>query len=179
MEQKYYKGYLILLRCLLLPFLGEPLRLLELGIFLAFVIECDWDRRHSTYGCLVKSDADLARLWGCNLSTIWRYKKKLIKLGLLIEKDSLHRIKHFEWFGIDTARQLAKIPLATEQELIAKSQEIIADVKEDFADVQNSQVQNRPQSFSVSSKKNLSLSKEYKDSDLSEEDMKWIDENIS
>lgn len=148
----------------------------EFGAFIAIVIECDWDRHHSTYGCLVKSDVELAKRWGCNLSTIWRYKKKLLEMGLLVKQNGLVKVKHFEWFEVGSAKQLAKIDFANKQAFIAKSQEIIADVKEDFADVQTSQVQSRPESFNVSSKGNFGLSND--DTGLSQEDIAWINKNI-
>lgn len=176
MELKPYKGYIVIPRGIILPFLGKPLHLPEFGIFIAIVIECDWDRRHSTYGCLTKSDSELAIRWGCNVSTMWRYKKRLLKMGLLVRQDKLIRVRYFEWFEAPFVKQLAKIPIATMQELIAKSQELIADMQGNIADVQNSQDQNKPQSFNVSSKGNLSLSND--NIGLSQDEIDWINKNI-
>lgn len=176
MEPKPYKGYIVIPRGIILPFLGKPLRLFEFGVFIAIALECDWDRHHSTFGCLTKSDGELAIRWGFNVSTMWRYKKRLLQMGLLVRQDNLVRVKYFEWFEAVFVKQLAKIPIATMQELIAKTQELIADMQGDVAIMQHSQVQNKPQSFNVSSKGNLSLSND--DTDLSQEDIEWINKNV-
>ena len=175
MEHKPYKGYVVIPRGIILPFL-RPTRLLEFGAFIAIAIECDWDRRHSTYGCLTKSDDEFANRWGCDISTVWRYKKKLLQMGLLVHQDNLVRVKYFEWFEAPFVRHLAKMQLATMQELIAKSQELIADVQGNIADMQNSQDQNKPQSFNVASKGNLSLSND--DTGFSQDEIDWINENV-
>lgn len=176
MGQKSYKGYIVLLRGILLCFVNQP-RFAEFGAFIAIVIECDWDKRHSTYGCLTKSDGELASKWGCNVSTIWRHKKKLLQMGLLVHQDHLVKVKNFDWFEAPFVKQLAKTPIATTQDLIAKSQELIADMQENVAIVQRPQDHNQPQSFNVSSKGNLSLSNNDNDF-ISDEELDHIAKEI-
>ena len=176
MEQKPYKGYIVILRVIILPFLDKPIRLLEFGVFIAIVIECDWDKKHSTYGCLVKSNAELASRWGCDSSTVLRHKKRLIDTGLLIERNGLLKIKNFELFEVGLAKQLAKIPLATPQDLFANLQSIVANPHESIANMQDNQAQNTPQSSNVSFKGNLSLSNN--ETGLSQEDIDLINESL-
>lgn len=174
MEHKPYKGYIVIPRGMVLPFLKNLLRPHEFGVFIIIAIECDWDRHHSTYGCLTKSDGELASRWGCDISTVWRYKKKLLKMGFLVHQDNLVRVKYFEWFEAPFVRQLAKIPIATMQELIAKTQELIADMQGNIAYTQHSQGQNRSQSFNVSSKGNLRVSNDEEDESFSDEELDRI-----
>lgn len=161
MEQKPYKGYIVIPRGIILPFLGKPPRILEFGAFIAIVSECDWDRRHNTYGCLTKTDLQLATRWGCSIATVWRYKQKLIAMRLLVPQDKLLRVKYFEWFEVAVVKQIAKVPLTNVQDLFAISQKIIANLHEDIAKVQDEQGKNSVQSFNVSSKGNLGLSNKY------------------
>lgn len=179
MELKPYKGYIVIPRGIILPFLGKPLHILEFGAFITIAIECDWDKDHSTYGCLTKSDMQLATRWGCNPTTVWRYKQRLFAMGLLVPHGTLVKVKHFEWFEVLLAKQLAKEPLTSVQDLFAISQDIIANTQEDIAVMQKPQGQNTPQSFKVSSKGDLSVSKGTDDYDvISDEELDRIADEI-
>lgn len=161
---KPYKGFLVLPRAVLLPFLRYPPQFLDFGAFIAFVSECDWDKRHSNYATIKKSDAELALRWSCDAATVWRYKQRLIKLGLLIKDGKILKVKHFEWFDMAIAYKLAKHPLATTQDLFAISQDIVANTQGNIARVQDNQGQNKPQSSNVSFKGNIGVSNdEYRD----------------
>lgn len=160
MELKPYKGYVVLLRAILLLLLRDKPSFSGLGAFIAIVIECDWDSKHATYGCLTKSDLELALRWNCDVTTIWRHKKRLLQMGLLIKNGESIKVKDFAMFDLAVAKKLAKIPFANMQDLIAKVQEPIAQLQEKIANLQSSQDQNQPQSSNVSSKSDLSLSKE-------------------
>lgn len=174
---KPYKGYIVIPRAVVLLFLSNTLQLLEFGTYLAFASECDWDKKHETYGCVNKTDKELADRWHLDISTIWRYKQKLLAKGLLVNHGKLVKIQHFELFDIGVAKRLASIPLATPQELFANLQNIIAKPQEDIANLQDYQDQNRPQSFNVSSKGDLSLSNNEDDS-FSDEELDRITKEI-
>jgi len=152
-----------------------------LGSFIAVASECDWYRKHLTYGCLNKTDEELAIKWGCDLSTVWRKKMKLKQLGLLQESESgLLRLNYIEWFEASVAKELGKQVIANSQELIAKTQELIASSQQKLADMQDSYGHNEPQSFKSSFKEDLSVGfneSNYK-SDKDKEDMERVAEEV-
>jgi len=174
-KAKPYKGYIFFPRVIMLSFISNnKLEFGILGDFIAFATECDWDKRHPTYGCLTKPDEYLARRWGCDLSTVWRKKKNLKKAGFLREADNgLLRLHFIEWFEAPIAKELAKQEFADSQELIAKTHEIIASSQSKIADMQEAQGDNDPQSFNVSSKEDLSVGFS-RDNSLSNEDIEEI-----
>src|SRR3989344_1771586 len=84
-KDKPYKGYIFLPRVIMMLFKdgNKSLDFGALGSFIAIASECDWDRKHPTYGCLNKTDEQLAIKWGCDLSTVGRKKMRLKQLRLL------------------------------------------------------------------------------------------------
>src|SRR3990170_935919 len=147
--RKPYKGFFCFSRVMLLLFQtgNNVLDFGALGSYIALVGEADWDRRHSTYGCITRSDEDLARKWNCDPSTVWRKKNQLKELGVLVKRDDgFYRVKHIELLELPTAMKLSKLVIADSQDLIAETQE--------------GQGQNSTQSFNVSSKDNLSYFQE-------------------
>ncbi|KKR13386.1 hypothetical protein A2865_03010 [Candidatus Woesebacteria bacterium RIFCSPHIGHO2_01_FULL_39_17] len=161
--RKPYKGFFCFSRVMLLLFQtgNNVLDFGALGSYIALVGEADWDRRHSTYGCITRSDEDLARKWNCDPSTVWRKKNQLKELGVLVKRDDgFYRVKHIELLELPTAMKLSKLVIADSQDLIAKTQELIAESQKNIADMQEGQGQNSTQSFNVSSKDNLSYFQE-------------------
>lgn len=159
-KAKPYKGYIFLPRVIMLLFKNgnKSLDFGALGSLIAVASECDWDKKHPTYGCLNKTDEQLAVRWSCDLSTVWRKKMRLKQLGLLQESENgLFRLNYIEWFEAPTAKELARLEIADSQELIAKTQELIASSQRNIADMQEPQFHNYPQSFNVSSKEDLSV----------------------
>lgn len=159
-KAKPYKGYIFFPRVIMVLFKDEnkSLDFGALGNFIAVASECDWDKKHPTYGCLNKTDEQLAIKWGCDLSTAWRKKMRLKQLGLLQESaNGLLRLNYIEWFEAPVAKELAKQEIANSQELIARTQELIASSQRNIADMQEPQGHNDPQSFNVSSKEDLSV----------------------
>jgi hypothetical protein len=153
-----------------------------LGLYLAVASECDWDKRHDNYGYLTKPDDYLAWRWGCNLSTVWRKKTKLKKLGLLSETNSGYlRLKYIEIFDSKIAGKLSKSKFSDSQEFIANVQERIAEMQAFNANSQDNQAQNDYQSSRFPSKKDLGFSDKSsgEPGDLSEGDKEWIDKNVS
>ncbi|OGD98593.1 hypothetical protein A3H87_01495 [Candidatus Curtissbacteria bacterium RIFCSPLOWO2_02_FULL_42_37] len=101
-----------------------------LGAYYAFVSEADWDKRHSeTYGRILKTDAEIAEGWGCDSTTVARYRKKLIEYGLLeIDDNGYLRVKNFERFEIPVAYKLAKYNQQNQQVESVKLQEILTNM---------------------------------------------------
>ena len=115
-KAKPYKGYIFFPRVIMLRFKNEnnALDFGALANFMAFASECVWDRKKlDYYGCLNKTDEELAIKWGCDLSTVWRKKMKLKRLGLLQEvPNGLLRLNYIEWFEAPVAKGLSKLEIA-------------------------------------------------------------------
>lgn len=150
------------------------------GFYIALASECDWDKRHAAYGCLKASNDELARMWHCSPSTIWRNKEGLKEIGLLFESETGYpRLGLFELFHPLVAKELAKLEFANSQDLIAQTQEKISNLHQIFANTQEDYVQKDPQSFNVSSKEDLGFfdrepGEERVASEPSEEDKAWM-----
>lgn len=178
---KPYKGYVYFIRAIMLLFQNnKALDFDGLGTFIAFALECDWDRKHPTYGLLVKPFDYLAEKWHCNPSTVYRKRDKLISLGLLRhEENGYVRLKYIEWFDPSISKELAAIEFADSQSLVAKTQELIANMQDKVADMQTDQAQYKPQSFNVSSKDNISvISSHAEDESFSDEEIDRISDEI-
>jgi len=90
-----------LLKCLKINFTN-------LGAYISFVCQADWDKRHTNYRAILADDDILANYWGYDISTVYRQRKKLIKVGLLEEKDGITFVKNLDIFNIRTTKALAK-----------------------------------------------------------------------
>lgn len=152
-----FKGYLPILRCIQLLLKNRPLTLAQLGAYICFVAQADFDRRHKNYGIIIRDDETLAKEWGFSPTTVYRNRKQLIKKGLLTERDGITRVTDFYMFDSDLVKLLAKQELSTLQALFTKPQEEVA--KEEFliAELQKRKPQNTTQSSNVSSKGELGL----------------------
>lgn len=173
-KRKPYKGYLPTPKTLMLFFQKDKgFDFAGFGSLIALASLCDWDSRHESYACLKLTDDDIAHLWKCNPSTVWRIRKRLEKKGLIHTSDvGYPRLTYFELFDYQITKELAKQEFADSQELIAKTQELIAVKQGKIADVQDNQVQNDTQSSRFSSKENVGVS-ESESGDISEGEHVW------
>lgn len=155
MKPKPFKGYFPFLRAILLLFINRSLGFASLGAFLAFVSECDWDKKHTTYGLVTKTDQYLSAKWRCDPSTIWRRRQDLIEMGLFsYNEDGYLKLNYIDLFDLSYARKLGRMSFATPQELNEKMQEIIAKDQSNIADMQKKQDQSTLQNFNDSFKGN-------------------------
>ena len=86
MKNKYdikAKGYLVVIREIQLLLRNKGFSFTTLGAYLGFVFQADWDRRHKYYKAILPSDKQLAEFWNCSESSVYRNRKKLIRLNLL------------------------------------------------------------------------------------------------
>ena len=155
-----FKGYFPILRGIQLLFKNQSLTFTQLGAYICFVAQADFDRRHKNYGIIIRDDETLGKEWGCSPTTVYRNRKQLIKKGLLTEIDGLTRVTNFHMFDLEWIRLFAKQELPTLQTLFTKPQEEVA--KEEFfiAELQKRKPQNTTQSSSISSKGISGLPKE-------------------
>ena len=150
----------------------EELVLYELGL-----ASTDWDHRHiDTYGTFHATNQEIADILGWkNGATAGRHKANLIKKGFFILADD-QRIapKDFEKWEL---RKSAKM-----QNQVAEMQSDSANKHEPSAKIQELSPQNSGYSL-ISYKGNISSfnnesNTTNNDSGLSEDDKKWIDENV-
>lgn len=155
-----FKGYFPILRGVQLLLKNQPLTFIQLGAYVCFVAQADFDRRHKNYGIIIRDDETLAKEWGYSSTTVYRNRKQLIKKGLLTEKDGLTRVTNFHMFDLEWVKLFAKQELTTLQTLFTKPQEEVA--KEEFfiAELQKRKPQDTVQSSSISSKGELGLLQE-------------------
>lgn len=147
------KGYIPLLRRLLLMFYEKRVNFNDFGFYTFLLLQADWDSDHSTFGCVRKSDIELAFEANCDPSTIHRRKHELKNKGLLEIKDGVMKIISYEKFTPRIAQKLAKLSVANLQEDIAQTQSVIAEVQKEIADTQDSEAFGR-KSFKSSFKGN-------------------------
>ena len=113
MRTKYqptYKGYLIILKAIQLLLKDRLINFTQLGAYISFVMQSDFDRRHKNYGVLIRDDEELAIGLGCNKSTIYRLKKTLLSKGLLIERDGNIAIANPNAFTTEMVKLVASHP---------------------------------------------------------------------
>jgi len=164
-----YSGYIPVLRSILLLFKYKNLSLSQLGAYIYFVMQADFDNRHPHYGAILRDDKQLANEIGVSHTTIYRQRKNLIKAGLLTEKNNITFITNYHMFEFERVKKLVKLKLPNLQDLFTKPQEEMADLELSIANMQNCPLQKVDQSFNTSSKGNLSSKPEF-----TEEDQKWI-----
>ncbi len=163
MKIKYktnFSGYFAILRGIQLLLKNGTLNFTQLGAYICFVAQADFDERHPNFKVILRDDNELAKEWGCNAVTVYRNRKALIQKGLLIEEDGLTKVPNFFIFQIIWVKIFAKLPLTTLQTLFTKTQDDLAKEKFMIADMQRKQVQKQSQSSKVSSKGDLGLSDE-------------------
>lgn len=167
-----YAGYLVVLRAIQMLLKDGTLNFTQLGAFICFVAEADFDSRHPYYTVITRDDAELANAWGCNSSTVTRKRKELIRKGLLSSEDGLTKVTNFSLFELQWVKTYAKLKPTILQVLFAKTLSESAKEMEKIAIMQANQPQNDAQSFNISSKGELTSfdgDKEYIDSILDNE----------
>jgi len=162
MENITHKGYLLLLRAVILLFKDKTgLDFSLLGTYICFAAEADWDYRHKKYKYIEATDKELASKWSCSTTTVWRKRKKLEKIKL-IEKGrrNMPIIVNMELFNESVARDLSGTPFSNKEDFISTSQLAIAKFHKKIAELKGKQGQKRAQSFRYPFKGNLGLSEE-------------------
>lgn len=145
-----HKGYINIPRRIILLLKEKQLDFGDFGFYNFLLQEVDWFPPRSTFGCVPKTDIDLAIDSGCDPSTISRRKAKLKRLGLIEEtEEGLIKIKYFEKYTARIATQLGKMEVADLQEDLAQTQTIIAETQLKNADMQQNQ-RTSPPSFNRS-----------------------------
>lgn len=153
-------GYLPILRGIQLLLTNHSLNFAQLGAYICFVTQADFDKRHENYRVILRDDLELAKAWSCNSVTVYRQRKQLIKKGLLTEENGLTKITNFYLFELEWVKLFAKLPTQTLQTLFTQSQEKLTKEQFSNAETQDNQDQKTTQSSNTSYKGELGLSDE-------------------
>ena len=146
MKNKYdikAKGYLVVIREIQLLLKKKRFSFTTLGAYLSFVFQADWDRRHKYYKAILPSDKQLAEFWNCNESSVYRNRKKLIKLNLFEEMNGITYIKNLDMFNFGTVKTLAKKETKIDKlhTYFAKSEMELAETMFEFEKMQETQAE--------------------------------------
>lgn len=122
------KGYITLHRSIQTLLKDNIFDFTMFGAYIGFVLQADWDKKHPNYGCLLKTDSEIAGEWGVNPTTVWRKKNALVTKGFLnIRTDGLVHVTHINFFDHKFNQLVAPIPFSPMQEVSAKQQEEVAE----------------------------------------------------
>ena len=158
-----FSGYLHMLRAVQLLIKDKTLNFTQFGVYVCLVAQADFDKRHKrTYGVIIRDDKEIAKELNCDYTTIHKHRKRLIKKGLLVEKDGLTSVPNFYLFEHPLVWKLVKyeFPVAKLQYLFAHPQVSIEIVQSIIAKLQKKQPQDTTNSSNLSSKGNLGSSQE-------------------
>lgn len=118
-----YSGYIPLLRRVLLLVKANILPLSQLGPYICFVMQADFDPRHKHYRIILRDDQVIAKELGVSPTTIYRHRKALIKSGLLTEEDGLTKITNFRIYEQEAVKRIASIPHINPEDLFLTPEE--------------------------------------------------------
>ncbi|OGH14223.1 MAG: hypothetical protein A2687_05870 [Candidatus Levybacteria bacterium RIFCSPHIGHO2_01_FULL_38_26] len=85
---------------------------------------------------MLRDDKQLAKEFGISPSTIFRYRKELIALGLLFEENGLTKITNFRTFELECVKKIAKVPYLSPEDLYLTPQEDFSDIESSIANLQ-------------------------------------------
>lgn len=164
-----FVGYIFVLRGILLLLREKDFGFTQLGAYIAFVMQADFDKRHPNYRIIIRDDKELSKAWGCSLSTVHRQRKTLIRLGLLEEKDGTTSVTNYYLFDKEFVRLFAKLSESTLKGLFATSHKEVEKKEYFIAEMQRRQPQKSDQSSNFPSKGELGLS---------DEDISYINDSL-
>lgn len=118
-----YSGYIPLLRRVLLLLKANILSLSELGTYIYFVMQADFDKTHSKYRVILRDDQQIADELGISSTTIYRHRKKLIKAGLLQEDGWYTKVTNYQIFKRETVNRISTIPYIKSEDLFLTPEE--------------------------------------------------------
>lgn len=164
-----FAGYLPIPRAILFLLKNKILSFAQLGAYLCFISQADFDKRHKTYQGIIRSDQEIAKELNCNYTTIRSQRKALITKGLLKEENGLAIIPNFYLFELEWEKTLSKVPLVVFKDLFVNPQQDSKKIQNIIAKPQKIQPQNTTQSSNVPFKEDLGYSqKSIEDTDPDE-----------
>lgn len=161
MKIKYktnFKGFVPVLRSIQLLLQDGTLNFTQLGAYISFVSQADFDSKHPHYTVLIRDDYELAKAWRCSPSTVNRRRNELIQKGLLSEVDGVTRVTNYSLFEYSMIKTYAKVEPQLLKTFFAITIDEVAKKVQSVAEMANRQPQNTPQSFNDPSKEDISFS---------------------
>jgi len=83
----------------------------DFGWYLIFVMQADFGHKYKTYGVITRGDQIIADEYNCDFTTVFKKRKKLIKVGLLKTDGKYTSISNYELF---TRKDKTIIPIIGE-----------------------------------------------------------------
>lgn len=116
MKRRYppnYKGFLYLHRAVLFLYKTYKVTASEFAYFLTFLLQSDYDKRHTeTYSLILRDDDQIAEIMQVNPSTVNRQKKKLLRKGLIQKIRGNYCINSVVLFTKDTRHLQTQVDIA-------------------------------------------------------------------
>lgn len=162
-----YHGYFPFLRTILRLVRENVLSLQQLGFYMCFVAQVDFDPRHALYRVIIRDDEQIGKEFGINPTTVYRHRKQLIKAGLFYEEDGYTKVTNYLMFELETVKKVVKSDAKNPETLFLIPQENIADIESFIANLQEEQGQNGYKD----SNSNFSFKRNTSRDDL------WLDKN--
>lgn len=120
------KGYIALLRSIQNLLKERKIGLSTLGAYILFSFQADWDKSHKYYRAILPNDLELAKIWQCNETTVYRNRVRLIELGLLETTEKVTFFKNLELFKFNTVKTIANHKIENSHLYYAKTENELA-----------------------------------------------------
>jgi len=148
-------GFIHLARFWLLLLRFKEINLSDLGALFLFAALTDWDKKHRTYKCIVRSDKEIAIFFGLSPSTINRKRRKLTMLSLLNQGKEYPTFPFLDLFEKGAPKLIGKVNTnAILHSSFANMEEFVANLQRKNAKMQLSEYK-ATGSFKSSFKDNL------------------------
>ena len=134
-----YSGYIPFLRRVMLLVKNRVISLQELGPYICFVMQADFDPRHRNYRVILRDDHQIAKELNISPTTAYRYRKTLIEAGLLKQEGSLTKVTNFKIFELEPVKRIAKIPHINPEDLFLTEEENFGDIEDFIANLKRNQ----------------------------------------
>lgn len=107
-----FKGYIPVPRGVLHLIRDGKMTFNELGFFICLVMQADYDQRHPNYKLVLRDDKELSKNLNCNQATIFRNRKKLAKIGVVLCRQGNTQITNIEMFTTKGIREYIREELS-------------------------------------------------------------------
>ena len=128
-----YSGFIPVPRGILLLLKTGTISIHQLGFYLLFVMQADFDPKHGYYRAVIRDDKQLAKLSSIASTTVYRHRKELIEAGVLVEQNGVTKVTNFKVFELDWIKRNLKLPVADLEELFVTPQEAFTEDESDIA----------------------------------------------
>lgn len=132
-----FKGYIPVPRGILNLIRDKEMTFNELGFFICLVMQADYDQRHQNYKYVLRDDKELSQNLGCNQATIFRNRKKLAKIGVVMCVEGNTQITNIDMFTTKGIREHLRKGLPIVSDSFTPLHWFMADDKDLYAKLHN------------------------------------------